>query len=362
MKIGVDAGALGTQDDRLKVGVYRVIRNLLRELTSIDTKNQYLLYSFDPIDDGVMQEFGHNVSNVVLWPVRGWFRVRLPLELRLHPVDVFLGTSQALPQTNAKKIGFIYDLGFLYNPDAYGKSLDALTRRTMSTVQYADSLITISQSSKNDIVKEYSVPESKISVSYPGVDHTFAPKGYIYRTKTPYFVYVGSLNKAKDLSRAIRSFGIFLKKVKKSYNFYLIGGNYWPDESIDDTIRSLGLENSVKKLGIVPDSQLPDFYRGATALFITSHREGFCLPAAEAMACGTPVVTVDRGAMAEIIGKGGIVSKSISEEDISDALYQIATSKAVRERCKKNALIKAKVYNWKVFARTVHTVIAQYEH
>lgn len=362
MKIGVDAGALGIQDDRLKVGVHRVIYNLLRELGTVDTKNHYILYSFDPIDRDVMNQFGPLMENAVLWPVKGWFRFRLPLELRLHPVDVFLGTSQALPPTQAKKIGFIYDLGFLYNPKAYGSSYLKLRRQTQALVNHADALVTISRTSKKDILKEYSVPDSIITVSYPGVDNNFSVKGYVHRTKIPYFLYVGSLNKAKDLSRAVRAFGLFLKKIKKPYDFYLIGGNYWPDPGIDATIQSLGLQRSVKKLGVVPDSLLPDYYWGATALFTTPYCEGFCLPAAEAMSCGTPVVTVDRGAMPEIVGNGGIISKTINEDDIADALYRMATNTRLRTACKKNALVKAKQYNWTTFAKNVYKVIANYEH
>jgi glycosyltransferase involved in cell wall biosynthesis len=238
MKIGVDAGALGVQDDRLKVGVYRVISNLLKELGKIDTTNTYILYSFDPIDGELMKKFGPDMENKVLWPVKGWFRFRLPIELRLHPVDLFLGTSQALPSTQAKKIGFVYDVGFLYNAKAYGRSLFKLQMQTRACVQHADSIVTISHASKNDIVAKYSVPEHKITVAYPGVDDRFCKKGDTFRAKTPYVLYVGSLNKAKDLPRAIRAFGIFRKKIGKPYDFYLIGGDYWPDPAIDATIHS----------------------------------------------------------------------------------------------------------------------------
>jgi glycosyltransferase involved in cell wall biosynthesis len=236
-----------------------------------------------------------------------------------------------------------------------------LRHQTQSLVTHADSIVTISHASKNDIVKEYGLPESKITVSYPGVDDSFSTKGYVHHTKTPYFLYVGSLNKAKDLSRAIRAFGLFLKKLKKPYHFYLIGGDYWPDARIDATIQSLRLQESVKKLGIIPDDQLPDYYRGATAFFTTPYCEGFCLPAAEAMSCGAPVVTVSRGALPEIVGNGGVISKSINEIDIADSLYKIATDTSLRNTVKKNAVIKAKQYNWTTFAKNVYKVIANYE-
>ena len=90
MKIGVDGGALSITDDRLKVGVYRVVYNLLRELGKINTENTYYIYSFLPIDRELMREFGPGMVNKVLRPQKGWFSLRLPLELSLNPVDVFL--------------------------------------------------------------------------------------------------------------------------------------------------------------------------------------------------------------------------------------------------------------------------------
>ena len=97
MTIGVDGGALSIADDRLKVGVYRVTFNLLRELGKLDVRNDYRIYSFLPIDRGAMDAFGTRIKNVVLAPSIGWATVRLPLELKLHPVDVYLGLSQSVP-------------------------------------------------------------------------------------------------------------------------------------------------------------------------------------------------------------------------------------------------------------------------
>src|SRR3989344_1942694 len=102
MKIGVDAGALSIRDERLKLGVYWVNVNLLRELGKIDRKNTYYLYSFTPIDPELMESFGSRMVNKMLQPKVGWFSLRLPLELKLHPVDVFLGLSQAVPQSGAR--------------------------------------------------------------------------------------------------------------------------------------------------------------------------------------------------------------------------------------------------------------------
>ncbi|HUD19665.1 MAG TPA: glycosyltransferase family 1 protein [Patescibacteria group bacterium] len=362
MIIGVDAGALSITDDRLKVGVYRVTLHLLRELARMDMKNTYRLYSFSPIDRGVISELGDRMTNVVITPARGWFTVRLPIELTIHPVDVFLGVSQAIPRSTSHNIGFIYDLGFLFNPDAYGNAAQKLKTQTQSLVERADSIVTISNTSKKDILREYTVDQSKVTVAYPGVDSLFSPIGVAFQSTNPYVLFVGSLNKAKDLSLAIRAFSLAMKRVKKPYDFLLVGGDYWPDSRIDKTIQELGLERRVKKIGLISDSELPKYYRGATALFTTPLHEGFCLPAVESMACGTPVISVDRGAMKEIVGGGGLVSRNAQEVDIANTLYQFLSDDALQKKIRVRAIERSRKFRWKTFASQIYNLLAYYEH
>jgi glycosyltransferase involved in cell wall biosynthesis len=363
MKIGVDAGALGITDERLKVGVYRVIRNLLRELGHLDTKNQYILYSFDPIDRGVMSEFGPNMDNEVLWPVKGWFTLRLPLELRLRPVDVFLGLSQALPRlsSHTRTIGLVHDLGFLYHPEAYSGSAIKIERQTVHLVRRADHIITVSEFVKQDIMKKYHHTKENISVAHLGIDERFHPDKSAFHSTVPYILFVGSLNKAKDLPLALRSFACCLKKIRKPIDLFLIGGEYWPDSEIDKTIRHYVLTNRVRKLGVVSEAELADYYRGAVAFFTTPLHEGFCLPAAEAMSCGIPVVSVNRGAMSEVVGNGGVIVDTLKENDIANALYRVISDGTFRNTCKKNAIKQAKQYSWTSFANNVYSRIARYE-
>lgn len=356
MIIGVDAGALSIIDERLRVGVWRVTLHLLRELSSLDRHNSYRLYSFRPVDREVMQHFGSNMQNVVLTPTIGWSSVRLPLELKIHPVDVFLGLAQTLPSSLSNTIGFVYDVGFLFHPDAYGTSAKKLAKQTKQLVERANHIVTISESSKQDILNQYPIPEKQVTVAYPGVSFLAPPGGALQ--KSPYFVFVGSLNKAKDIPLAIEAFASFLKKVKRPYDFVLVGGEYWPDPAIDVLIHQYKLEQHVHKVGHISDDALVAYYRGATALVATGLREGFCLPAAEAMACGTPVVAVDRGSLREVVEDGGIVVEKSNAGALADAMMRIATDEKLRKTLSKNARQQASRYSWKIFAETIYNILA----
>ncbi len=373
MIIGVDAGALSITDERLKVGVWRVTFNLLRGLSKLDRKNSYRLYSFGEGIRGIgeiRKRWGGRMNEVRL-PQAGWSTLWLPSHLRLFPVDVFLGLAQALPASLSRSIGFIYDVGFLTNPQAYGNSADKLAKQTQQLVNRANHIITISESSKQDIRNSYRIREDRVTVAYPGVDGKFfkrprltKPKGEALRT--PYFLFVGSLNKAKDLPLALEAFALFLKQTKKPYDFLLIGGDYWPDPNVDQSINRLNIRNYVKQLGVVTDKELAMYYHGATALVTTALHEGFCLPAAEAMACGTPVVALDRGAMKEIVGSGGIIvekrelkfaitnSSGIksASTNLANALLNV-TDRKTRQRLSKQATQRSTVFRWKTFAKHV---------
>lgn len=358
MVIGIDAGMLSVRDDRLKVGVYRVVRETLRALAALDRENSYRLYSFGEIGPPSLKL--RRVNEVVL-PRVGWSKVWLPIELHRCPVDVFLGFGQALPFSKTSyNIGFIYDLGFLYHPEVYGSSAKTLKFQTDTLVRRADHIITISHATKADVIRAYGLESEKITVAYPGVrDTAFCPSGDKYVGPKPYFLFVGSLNKAKDIPTLLESFANL-----PGYDLYLVGGNYWPDPAIEEAIKEFHLEDRVKKIGFVTDTELPKYYRGALAFVTTALQEGFCLPAAESMACGTPVVALDRGALKEIIGDGGIIvtktengkrlpaGKAGKTDTFAEAM-EIMTDQKERQKFTKKAIEQAKKFRWKSFAQQI---------
>lgn len=358
MVIGVDAGALSVRDDRLKVGVYRVTKNVLMGLGMLDKENHYRLFTFDTIEQEIVESFGGR-AEVVELPRRGWQRVWLPIELKKRPVDAFLGFAQALPSVSTMcDIGVVYDLGFLYRPEAYGASARILKKQTEDLIRRADHIIAISHATKADLVSAYGLTGENVSVAYPGVDGGFSPAGEKHVGSRPYVLFVGSLNKAKDIPTLIE---LFAQWKDIQHDLYFIGGDYWPDPNITETIERLHLTNQVKRLGFVPDRELPKYYRGATALVTAAIREGFCLPATEAMACGTPVVALDRGALRETVGEGGIVIRERSNvkrvaAEFVKALKKI-TDKGTREKFSKNAVKQSRKYRWDAFAKHVRMVL-----
>jgi glycosyltransferase involved in cell wall biosynthesis len=386
MIIGVDAGAIAITDKRLKVGVYHITRRLLEELSRIDTKNSYRLYSFSPIGEGIVKSLKPSFQTVILTPPTGYMKIRLPLELSVRPVDVFLGLSQALPlpltshnlppfwrrlrnrrktagvqvTDNRRKttrcIGFIYDLSFLRFPEAYPDSYKTLKSQTDTLVGRADHVITISETSKRDIVRVYG-KDKPITVCHLGVDARFTPRGERHQPDHPYFLFVGALKRLKNIPAILKGFAKFLEKNKKPYDVLFIGGDFWLDPEIPETIRTLKLSRRIRLLGAIPNDELPSYYRGAVALVTPSLWEGFCLPAVEAMASGCPVIASETGVFPEVVGEAGILVDPTDGTAIADAMTSMAGDSARRNDLSAKGLKRAEKYTWQSFAHGVYDVI-----
>ena len=349
--IGVDAGALAVKDDRLKVGVWRVTYELLRHLSQIDMKREYRLYSFAPIDGKIMDHFGRNMRNVVLSPSFGYMKFRLSLELFFHPVDTFFALSQALPTfIHGKKIAMVYDLAFRHGG---GKEFSKkLEYQTHHVIRNAKHIITISDYVKEDIMKEYGIQEKNITTAYLGVNDDFTHVGKKMKRSRPYFLFVGSLRKGKNIPALIEAFHLFAKKSKKQYELLLVGSDYWMDPIIEKTINDLQMKNQVHQMGFVSDKDLVKYYRGAVALVTTTQMEGFGLPLAEAMASGCPIIAPRIAAVPEVVGKAGMVVRPESLKDMVKAMQTMCLPKK-RMYYRKLGIERVKKYTWEAFAETV---------
>ncbi len=352
MIIGVDAGCLGITDNRLKAGVYYVAFHLLQELSLLDTKNKYILYSFHPISKEIMQQFSHSWENTVL-SSKGWLSISLPLAFAKQKPDIFLALSQAMPWHHPKTIGFVHGLDFL--PEFHGGRNKKLKNNSEYMIRHADKLITTSLFLKESLMKQYH--RENIVVSPLGVDENFFINEEKYIANVPYFLFVGSLKPSKNIPHILKAFSLFLEKTKKEFTLLLIGSDFWFDKHISETIKSLKLEKHLTILPFVENTSLPAYYKGATAFISPSLYEGFGLPFVEAMASGCPVIGSNVGALPEIVGDAGILVDPLDIYSLANAMERMAAFTSLRLRLQEQGKRKAKEFTWKNFAKGVFDVM-----
>ena len=366
MTVGIDAACLSVKEKQLKAGVYYLAYNLLKQISFLDKKNQYLLYSFSPIPGEILYSFSKHMKNKVLLPEKFWMSLRLSWEMFLKKPDIFLGLGQALPFYHpSKNIVFVYDLAFESYPECYPGSCRRLSRQTKYSTVHADKVIAISNSTKEDLIKLYGVKKEKIEVIYPGFDLSFSPQSknkiekirIKYKLNKPYFLFVGSLKPIKNVPAIIEAFAGFIKKTKKDYELVLSGSDFWLDENISKRVERLRLKTKVRNLGYVSKKDLPALYSGAFAFVSPSLYEGFGMPLLEAMACGVPVITSNLGSMPEVVDKAAILVDSKKFKQIKNAMLKLDKDRKLRERLIKKGLIQSNKFSWKKFTCSIFKTI-----
>lgn len=269
--------------------------------------------------------------------------------LRAAP-DVLFVPSHVLPLViRTRSVVVIYDVSHRFFPDAH-----RLTERIYNEwsirrhVRLATGLLTISESSKRDIVRLYGADPGRIAVAYPAVDERYrpAPASAIERVRQTYdlgpryVLHVGTIKPRKNLPRLVRAFAE--ADLPSDTRLVLGGMTTYGGEPVERAIAETGIEDRVRRLAYVADADLPALYSGAAAVALVSLYEGFGMPALEALACGAPVLASAWGSLPEIVGDAGLLVDPLKTRAIADGLQNILTSPVDRDR----GLARAAQFTW----------------
>lgn len=200
----------------------------------------------------------------------------------------------------AKQVITVYDMTDEIFPKFFkGLFYYFYARNKKRVILKVDSIITISESTKKDIINLYGVTSEKISVIYLGISNIFKkiPKN---KPSKPFLLYVGARYYYKNFPFLIKSFNSWDRK--NDYDLICIGGEKFNEEETG-LINKLHLEQTVKQIQNVSDIDLVSYYNNTASFIYPSLYEGFGLPILEAMACGTPVICSDIPVFHEVGGK-----------------------------------------------------------
>lgn len=354
-----------------RLGSGRVAFELLKNIEKIDKQNDYLiLLPSEPLADLPKERPGWQYK--ILKPKKLWTRIALPLFLfksKLKP-DVFFSPTHYSPWFSpVKRVVTIFDLSYLRFPEMFEpKDLYQLTNWTKQSIEKASQIVTISQSSKKDIIKTYKIDPKKVTVCYPGYnEELFRPvsdKQKIaqvldkYQIDSPYILFIGTVQPRKNLKRLIQA-------MVKIDNLKLVvvgktsgeGRQAWKFEEIVELPKKLEIEDKVIFTGFVPNEDMLYLLNGATAFVLPSLWEGFGIPVVDAMACGVPVIVSNTSSLPEVAGKAGLYVDPNSVDQIEQAIRLISTDKKMHAKLSKLALEQAKKFSWKKMAKQLIEVL-----
>jgi len=202
-------------------------------------------------------------------------------------------------------------------------------------------ILTVSEFSLARIVDWSGVPPEKVINVRCGVDPEFRPDVAPYELPFPYLLCVSNRKLHKNEFRQVEAFA---KSGLAPWMRLVFTGNSTAE--LAGCIERYRLTQSVHFVGLVPDSQLPSLYRSAEALVFASLYEGFGLPVLEAMACGTPVITANTSALAEVAGDAAMLVDPTSVDQITVAMQQIIADTSLSQLLREKGLARATQFSW----------------
>lgn len=360
MRVGINALLL----NKTRAGIGNYIFRLI---------NKFAQRNFDLVIFGEQDKLPKGLSNAKIvspgiileknWQRILWEQLVLPWQSR-DKVDLMHYTDYALPLAVkfVPSIITVHDLSFLIYPETFTKGA-RLTKQTLigPSVAKADKIIAVSQNTKNDLIKFFSIASEKIKVIYEGFNQElYAPmdqneaQAYLikkYNLMEPFFLYVGTLEPRKNIPTLVRAYAIVRDRLGNGCpKLVLAGQKGWLYEDIFFSVKELGLTEEVIFTGYVPDEDLPYFYNAAVAFLYPSLYEGFGVPPLEAMACGTPVITSNTSSLPEVVGEGGIMVDPLDVEALVKAMEKVYADQEFREALSKQGLAQASKFTWKATA------------
>jgi len=248
----------------------------------------------------------------------------------------------------------IHDLSYIHYRHTQPKyRLQFLDREIPKTLAQAQQIITVSETIKSELISTYGLPEDQISVTYLGVDQRFNPL-----TETDcqevlttfdlshrqYFLAVATREPRKNLIRLIQAYGELTCKLKNQYPLVLVGDRGWLNHELNQLIQQH--RHNIRLTGYIDQSQLHQLYAAGTMTLMPSLYEGFGLPIIESMACGTPVMTSDVGAMAEVAGGHALLCRPLEVDDMQEKLQWAIDNPEWRQQAAVNGLNHSRQFTW----------------
>jgi glycosyltransferase involved in cell wall biosynthesis len=225
-------------------------------------------------------------------------------------------------------------------------------RMQMKVAPKFSHIVTVSEFSKKDIAKEFFLDENKFRVVHNGINSEyFYPLENNARPKDSLIVTNSADTPLKGLNFLLEAVAEIRKK--RSIRLTVIGE---PKKNgiIEKLVTKLDIGDSVQFTGRILNEEFADYYSRATVAVVPSLYEGFGIPAAEAMACGVPLITTSGGALPEVVGDAGMIVPPADSAALSRAITYLLDNPAERKRYSQAGLERVNsVFSWKKAAQEV---------
>jgi len=354
MQIGIDARA-ALSNNKGGFGVYA--RNLTKAMVELFPKDTFDLKYSNQIEDEIS-----NCENIkyskLNFPFNSlWTQIRLPFHFVNYKPDVFLFPYQSVCSYGSlRKVVTVHDLRFKILKKENHFEYFRLNTQLKNIVKYADHIICVSQKTRSDLIKYFSVDDSKISVVYHGADHIkIIREGEIklefdylrkkYGIPRNFFLTVGYTMKHKNIISAVECLSKLLK-LGHEINLVIAGPKGNDEKNILEKIKTLNLNKNVFRLPYVRQEDLPYLYFYSKFFLYPSLYEGFGFPILEAMRSGSVVLASNKGSIPEIGGDSIINFDPLEIDDLVHKSDTILSGKLDLQQYIKRGYKRSENFSW----------------
>lgn len=379
-RIGIDARFYGP----IGKGLGRYTQEVVDNIIKLDEVNEYVIF----LTKANFNEFVCDGARVtkVLADVR-WYtfkeQLMMPWLLAKAHLDLVHFPHFNVPFLYfGKFIVTIHDLILIKYPTVRATTLSpwlywvknsAYRMIIWLAVHRAIKIITVSNFTKQDILKHFSVKGAKVEVIYEGVanlakgrDSLFDKNSHDkeallrYNISKPFLLYVGNVYPHKNLERLLKVFSKIRTK-QPNLRLVLVGKEDYFQEQLKAVAKKMSLwrasgDSPVVFSGYVADDDLEALFKEATCYVFPSLYEGFGLPPLEAMAKGCAVVSSNRSSMPEVLGEAALYFDPEDEADMETKIIKIISDESLRDKLIAKGYEQAKLYSWWECARAINKI------
>ena len=360
LTIGVIYGGISDQ----KVGMDQYTHQVLSVMKQLAPEHRYVLIDHRRESNSFRDQFEQLIIPLPKPPaaVTRWNLLQVPRVLSRFDLVFSPGLyGPARIPAGVKGVMVVHDLVRYLFPQFFvfnlmQKMLDRWAYPGMLRTYHH--LVTVSESTKQDLIRLFRIPAEKITITPHGAEREFRPLddpearfGLVrkYHLKTPFILFLGTLEPRKNLTTLIQALALLKEKIPHS--LVLVGQKGWLWEEIFQTVNKLGLQDRVLWTGYIPDEDRVLFYNTADFLVYPSWYEGFGMPLLEALQSGCPVIASRVSAIPEVVGKAGLLVDPSRPEEISQAILRLVEEPGLKKQLREAGLERARQFSWEDSAR-----------
>ncbi len=342
-------------------GTETYARSLVHNIAKLDKENEYVVF-LNKLGADIDITPGPNFRRVVcpFVPLRrmvryGWEQGILPFQLDREKIDLVHSLGYVAPLgARSRQIVTVHDLNFLSH-EGWGTAQGRRVLRFFveRSVRRADHVITVSEFSRDGLVRLLGVPHEKVSVTYNAPaqhlenDLAAPSSGYDPSGGMPYILAFSALPSHKNIARLVSAFD----QIKDSIPHSLVVIGNLPGNENDRTALERTASARIHFTGYLPNADVAAALKGASLFALPSLYEGFGLPVIEAQRTGIPVTCSNIAALPEVAGDAAFYFDPLSVDDIANALKKCLLDPDLRASLVRNGYENLQRFSWVTTAR-----------